>query len=64
MPTKNDKFFNKGVELEKSFANQVRDMEETIKSKLLSININNTSEMYIVRMVKAVQVLHDLNKHH
>lgn len=64
MNTKDDRFFDKSVESIPSFADKCRDMEKTLNTKLLSTNLEQTNDAYTVRLVKAIQSLHDLNKHH
>lgn len=64
MNTKNNKIFGNGVTLVPSFADECREMEDTLQKKLLTMNIKQTSSTYLNRMVGAMQALHELNKHH
>jgi len=64
MNTKDDRFFNESIELIPSFADKCREMEKTLKNKLLSVNLEQTNDTYTIRLVKAMQAVHELNKHH
>lgn len=62
MNTKNDSPSD-DVELIPSFADKCREMEKVLIEKLLDTNLDSMGDTYTIRMVKAMQALHALNKH-
>ena len=49
---------------EPSFIDKCRQMEKDVEEQLLVINLMQTDNVYLGKMVEVLQALHNINKNH